>query len=68
MRPFIFEIESPQPDYLANLAQRLEQMDVQELVTERTVEAFSKSVLLRFALVDINHFDAILLASVGKRT
>ena len=68
MRPFIVVVESPRLGHLANLDQGLKQVGVQELVTERTIEAFSKSVLLRLALLDINYLDAMLLAPVGKGT
>jgi len=68
MRSFVVVVQSPQTSHLVHLAQGLEQIGVQELVTERAVEAFSKSVLLWLAYLYVDHLDAMLLAPVGKGT
>ena len=46
MRSFVVVVERQQPSHLAHLAPRLEQIGVQELVAERSAEAFRKSVKL----------------------
>jgi len=66
MRSFVVVVQSPQPSHLAHLAQGLEQIGVQELITERAVEAFCKSVLLWLAFLYVDHLDTVLLAPVSK--
>jgi len=66
MRSFVVVVQSPQPSHLAHLAQGLEQIGVQELITERAVEAFCKSVLLKLAFLYVDHLDTVLLAPASK--
>ena len=66
MGSLVVVIESPQPSHLAHLAQRLEQIGVQELVSERAIEALSKSVLLWLSLLDVDEPDTVLFAPVSE--
>ena len=66
MRSFVVVVQSPQPSHLANLAQGLKQISIQELIAEGAVEAFCKSVLLWLTFLYIDHLDTMLLAPVSK--
>ena len=66
MRSFVVVVESPQPSHLTHLAQRFEQIGIQELVSERAIEALGEAILLRFALLDANDLDTVLFAPVSE--
>ena len=66
MRSFVVVVQPPQPSHLANVAQRLEEVSVQELVAERAVEALRKAVLHWLTLLNVDDLNAVSLKPVSE--
>ena len=66
MGSFFVIIQSPNPGHFSYLADALKQIRIEELSTERAVEAFNEAVLLWFAWLDINQFDIVCVAPIRQ--